>query len=77
MCIFATLSKTNILKDVISEITTFLVQDPPKSDPESKAKTVLESNVPDSCPMHENYSILDSYWAPQAGDKFEQEASKL
>ena len=40
--VFASLSKNKILKDVSNEITTFLMQDPPKTASESKPETALE-----------------------------------
>ena len=65
--VFATLSKTKILKDLPYGITTFLVRGPPKTDSESKPKTALENNAPKSHPTCENCSILDPHWAPHGG----------
>ena len=65
--VFATLSKTKILKDLPNEITTFLVRDPPKTDSKSKPKTALQNNPPKSHPTSENGFILDPHWAPQEG----------
>ena len=74
--VFATLSKTKILKDVSNEITTFLIRDPPKTDSESKPKTTLENNAPKSHPTSENSLILDTRWAPQEGTNLSRRHQK-
>ena len=49
-----------ILKDVCNEITTFLVQDPPKTASESKPETALEKMLLKAT----QHVKMASFWVP-------------
>ena len=63
--VYATASKTKILKDISNEITTFLIRDPPKTASESKPEIALENNARKSHPTFEKRSILEPHGGPQ------------